>query len=141
MKVGTKCRLSLVPIFIENPHERFALMGIHDETFRWLGPSLWDGPNLAIFIENGKENYIISRMDSRYGLQQMVQWVRFKLTPSVPYYTLQIPNADTIVSILPFLLFGILLFTAFFVTYISYQRILFLPDMNEEKPFSWSSAL
>ena len=80
-------------------------------------------------------------MEPRYGLQRMVQWVQFKLTPSVPYYSLQIPNADTIISILPFLLFGILLFTAFFATYISYQRILFLPDTNADKPFSWSSAL
>ena len=64
-----------------------------------------------------------------------------KLNPSVPYYIFYLPNADTVISILPFLLFGILVLTAFFSTYISYQRVLFLPDINPQKPFSWSGAL
>ena len=75
---------------------------------------------------------------NRMGL---IQWIRSKLDPSTPYYSFYLPNADMIVSILPFLLIGILVLTAFFATYLSYQRILFVPDTNENKPFSWSGAL
>jgi hypothetical protein len=74
-------------------------------------------------------------------MDQLIRSFRMKLDPSVPYYTLQVPNADTIISILPFFLFGLLVLTAFFATYISYQRILFVPDTNADKPFSWSNTL
>ena len=74
-------------------------------------------------------------------MDQLIRSFRTKFDPSVPYYTLQLPNADTIISILPFFLFGLLVLTAFFATYISYQRVLFLPDTNENKPFSWSNTL
>lgn len=63
-------------------------------------------------------------------------------TPSVPYYTFYLPNADTIVSILPFILFGILLLTAIFATFISYQQLLFVPDETSEISYSdWWMAL
>jgi hypothetical protein len=72
---------------------------------------------------------------------QIIRSIRSKLDPSVSYYTFQLPTADTIIAILPFLLFAILVLTAFFATYISYQQILFVPDTNAEKPFSWSNTL
>ena len=74
-------------------------------------------------------------------MDQLIRSIRSKYDPSVPYYTFQLPNADIIISILPFFLFGLLVLTAFFATYISYQRILFVPDTNADKPFSWSNTL
>jgi len=61
------------------------------------------------------------------------------LKPSVPFYTFQLPNADTIVSILPFILFGILLLTVIFASFISYQQLLFVPDetSNISYPYPW----
>ena len=62
--------------------------------------------------------------------------------PSVPFYTIQLPNADTIVSILPFLLFGMLLLTAIFATFISYQQFLFVPDNKSQIMYSdWQIGL
>jgi len=62
------------------------------------------------------------------------------LKPSVPYYgPFPFPNADTIVNVLPFLLFAILLLTAIFATYVSYQQILFYPSTDSAQPLSWSS--
>lgn len=62
--------------------------------------------------------------------------------PSVPFYTIQLPNADTIVSILPFLLFGMLLLTAIFATFISYRQILFVPDNKSQIMYSdWQIVL
>ena len=58
------------------------------------------------------------------------------LTPSVPFYTIYLPNADTIVGILPFLLFGMLLLTAFFATFISYKQFLFIPDDKTQIVYS-----
>ena len=60
--------------------------------------------------------------------------------PHTKAYFFYLPNTDSIISILPFLLFVMLFLTAFFVTYISYQRILFYPDTNENTPFSWSNT-
>ena len=48
--------------------------------------------------------------------------------PAHPFYQVSFPNADTIVSILPFLLIGLLLITAYFATYLLYQQVLFVPD-------------
>jgi hypothetical protein len=62
------------------------------------------------------------------------------MKPKSKHYTISVPNMDTIVSILPFLLFGMLLLTAFFATYISYQRVLFAPDMTSSNPLSWTGA-
>ena len=62
------------------------------------------------------------------------------MRPKSKSYTVSVPNMDTIVSILPFLLFGILILTAFFTTYISYQRVLFAPDMTSTNPLSWTGA-
>ena len=59
--------------------------------------------------------------------------------PSVAYYgPFPFPNADTIVNMLPFLLFAILLITAMFATYISYQKILFYPSTESDQPLSWA---
>jgi len=58
------------------------------------------------------------------------------LKPSVPYYTFYLPNANTIVSILPFILFGILLLTAIFASFLSYQQLLFVPDETSELYYS-----
>jgi hypothetical protein len=60
------------------------------------------------------------------------------MKPTSKFYTFSVPNMDTIVSILPFLLFAMLLLTAFFTTYISYQRVLFAPDMTSTNPLSWT---
>jgi hypothetical protein len=62
------------------------------------------------------------------------------MRPKSKLYTVSVPNIDTIVSILPFLLFGMLILTAFFATYISYQRVLFAPDMSPSNPLSWTGA-
>jgi hypothetical protein len=58
------------------------------------------------------------------------------LVPSVPYYTFYLPNADTIVTVLPFILFGLLLLTAIFASFISYQQLLFVPDKTSEISYS-----
>jgi len=65
------------------------------------------------------------------------------LTPSVLFYTIHLPNADTIVGILPFLLFGMLLLTAFFASFISYQQFLFIPDDKTQIVYSdwWISLI
>jgi hypothetical protein len=44
------------------------------------------------------------------------------------YYTFSLPNIDIIVSILPFLLLGILIFAAYFATYILYGEVLLYPS-------------
>ena len=75
-----------------------------------------------------------------FPIQVYYNTVPSYMKPTSKYYTLSIPNIDTIVSILPFLLFGILFMTAFFATYISYQRVLFAPDMGSSHPLSWTGA-
>lgn len=62
---------------------------------------------------------------------------RAKFDPSTKQYFLPIPNADTVLSILPVILFVTLFLTAIFATYFSYQRLLFLPDTNSNNPYSW----
>jgi len=62
------------------------------------------------------------------------------MKPKSKFYTFSVPNMDTIISMLPFLLFGLLFLTAFFATYISYQRVLFAPDMSSSNPLSWTGA-
>jgi L-lactate permease len=47
---------------------------------------------------------------------------------SNPYYTFYLPNIDIIVSILPFLLLTLFIFTAFFATYLLYGEVLFYPS-------------
>jgi hypothetical protein len=66
-------------------------------------------------------------------IKPLVSYVRYKLDPSSHVYRVPFPNADTILLILPFFLFALLLVTAFFVTYYSYQRILFYPDTTPAK--------
>lgn len=62
----------------------------------------------------------------------IIKSIRKILDPSVPFYSFYLPNADILLVAMPFLLFGSLFLAAFFATYISYQRIFFLPD--NEKP-------
>jgi hypothetical protein len=69
----------------------------------------------------------------------LTRMLRHKLDPSTPFYTFSFPNADTILTILPFLLFTILFLTAYFATYLSYQQILFYPESKADKPFSWTN--
>ena len=65
-------------------------------------------------------------------LGSIVKSIRRILDPSVPFYSFYLPNADTIMTLLPFLLFTLLFLAALFASYLSYQRIFFLPD--NEKP-------
>jgi len=62
---------------------------------------------------------------------------RARFDPRTKQYFLPVPNADTVLSILPILLFIMLLLTAIFATYFSYQRVLFLPDTTSNNPYSW----
>ena len=51
-----------------------------------------------------------------------------KLKPNEnPYYIFYLPNIDTIINAIPFLLLGALIIVAFFTTFVLYQQVLFYP--------------
>jgi hypothetical protein len=95
----------------------------------------------AIFIENSHEQRFRWIDPSNFYKKSLVGMDLLK--PTVPFYTIQLPNADTIITILPFFLFGILLLTAIFASFISYQQLLFVPDDSSQISYSdaWIGAI
>jgi len=88
---------------------------------------------IAIILQAAKEIIM-------YPINVYYNTIPAYMKPKSKFYTFSVPNMDTIISMLPFLLFGMLILTAFFATYISYQRVLFAPDMGSSHPLSWTGA-
>ena len=61
----------------------------------------------------------------------IIRSLRRILDPSTPFYSFYLPNADTIMTLLPFLMFALLFLAALFASYLSYQRIFFLPENDK----------